>query len=176
MSEANCSAIGCDLPVDSLGLCVAHYTRKVRGKTYQCKICGAELPIGRKTVCSDACKHESAKANSRKNALRYHRINRAMCNAKHRNYLLKSKFGIDSRIYKSMSVAQNGLCAICGKACSTGRRLAVDHDHASNSVRGLLCTNCNQGIWKFFDKPELLRAAAEYLDLHATAGHGLIGA
>ena len=44
-----------------------------------------------------------------------------------------------------MFEAQGGLCAICHKPQTT-RKLAVDHDHESGLIRGLLCTRCNCDI------------------------------
>lgn len=55
-------------------------------------------------------------------------------------------------------------CQICGKECSTGRRLAVDHDHKTGTVRGVLCRDHNVGLGLFGDDPALLRAAADYLE------------
>jgi len=51
-------------------------------------------------------------------------------------------------------------CAICRRSA---RRLAVDHDHQTNVVRGLLCTPCNQGLGMFRDSVALLRGAIAYL-------------
>lgn len=57
----------------------------------------------------------------------------------------------------------NGKCAICGKV--PGRRnLALDHDHSTGKIRGLLCTQCNAGLGMFKDNKELLKKAIEYLD------------
>jgi hypothetical protein len=59
--------------------------------------------------------------------------------------------------------AQDGRCAICGAERGT-RRLAIDHDHTTGFIRGLLCVRCNTGLGSFRDDPELLRKAIEYLD------------
>ncbi len=81
----------------------------------------------------------------------------------HREYNLKTRFGITQEDYESMLAAIPG-CAICGHAPAPGeRRLVVDHNHKTGRVRGLLCSECNFGIGKFEDKPELLIAAIEYL-------------
>lgn len=64
-----------------------------------------------------------------------------------------------------MKVAQKGCCALCGTDTPGGNGdFAVDHDHETGIVRKLLCFNCNIGIGKFRDNPELLRKAAEYLE------------
>lgn len=55
---------------------------------------------------------------------------------------------------------QHKSCEICG---SNGR-LTVDHCHKNNFIRGVLCHPCNMGIGHFKDKPNLLRAAADYLE------------
>jgi len=51
--------------------------------------------------------------------------------------------GITISDYKLLLEKQNGSCAICDLECSTGRRLAIDHDHKTGKVRGLLCYSCN---------------------------------
>ncbi|PYQ17504.1 MAG: hypothetical protein DMF80_00495 [Acidobacteria bacterium] len=48
-----------------------------------------------------------------------------------------------------MLVDQKERCAICRKACGTGRRLAVDHDHQTGRVRGLLCFRCNTALARY---------------------------
>lgn len=59
-------------------------------------------------------------------------------------------------------------CAICGKPETAKnqygiKNLAVDHDHTTGQVRGLLCMQCNQMIGKAGDNPDVLEAAAQYL-------------
>jgi hypothetical protein len=58
---------------------------------------------------------------------------------------------------------QNDVCAICFKECMFGKRLAVDHCHATGKVRGLLCSRCDTSIGKFEDSIELLESANKYL-------------
>ena len=61
---------------------------------------------------------------------------------------LKYKYGIDRAGYDRMLKEQDGACRICRKKPRT-RRLAVDHDHKTNEVRGLLCSRCNEGLGRF---------------------------
>ena len=64
--------------------------------------------------------------------------------------------------YSAMLERQGGVCAIC-KEKPKGSRLAVDHIHGTDKVRGLLCNLCNQGLGLFRDDPDRLLAAMEYL-------------
>ena len=58
-------------------------------------------------------------------------------------------------------VAQHKVCEICGK--KDYRSLCVDHCHKTNKLRGVLCSTCNAGVGQFFDNPDLLIKASEYL-------------
>lgn len=86
------------------------------------------------------------------------------------NTYLKSVYGITLKQYEELAAAQGGRCAICHdeKFGRRGvRRFAVDHDHKTGKVRGLLCGRCNVGLG-LFDTEEKLLAAVAYL---ATGGH-----
>lgn len=77
---------------------------------------------------------------------------------------LRSKYGIGAEDYAERLAAQNGACAICCvSAEALGETLAVDHDHSTGSIRGLLCAKCNRMLGCAKDRPEVLRAGAEYL-------------
>lgn len=73
--------------------------------------------------------------------------------------------------YDRLLNLQGGGCAICG-AFPTERSLAVDHDHDTGRIRGLLCMRCNTGIGHFEDSIPLLEAAIDYLeDIPVDASH-----
>jgi hypothetical protein len=59
---------------------------------------------------------------------------------------------------------QGGCCAICGTDTpGTSGIFAVDHDHKTGKVRGLLCRSCNVGIGNLGDDPKRLKEAIRYL-------------
>lgn len=76
---------------------------------------------------------------------------------------LKSLYGLTLEEYDALLASQDGACAICKKKPTT-KMLAVDHDHNTNRVRGLLCSNCNQALGQFGDDPSLIQKAINYLE------------
>ena len=66
--------------------------------------------------------------------------------------------------YDQLKEAQGGVCAICQKATGVRKKLAVDHDHKTEHVRGLLCGPCNKLLGFARDNPEFFRRAANYLE------------
>jgi hypothetical protein len=60
------------------------------------------------------------------------------------NVELIRKYGITLETYVLLFEKQKGRCAICGRSQKDfKRRLAVDHDHETGKIRGLLCVGCN---------------------------------
>lgn len=84
--------------------------------------------------------------------------------AAHGRYVDRT-YDISAEEYKILYEAQGGRCAICRRATGATRKLAVDHDHKTGKVRGLLCKPCNRYGLGFFarDNPEVLERAAAYL-------------
>ncbi len=84
---------------------------------------------------------------------------------------LKRKFGITLSEYNKIFKEQNGCCAICNNPeieldhrDNEIRDLAVDHNHITKEVRGLLCGKCNKGIGLLQDSIQLLNSAIVYLN------------
>jgi hypothetical protein len=80
---------------------------------------------------------------------------------------------LNARSYDALLASQGGMCKICGISPSVLKKaLVIDHDHdccksgesCGKCIRGLLCQLCNDGLGRYRDKPELLRAAAAYLE------------
>jgi hypothetical protein len=100
-----------------------------------------------------------------------YKINRKIYNAKpevkrkNKKYSLKQKFGITPKQYNEMFIKQNGCCAICKKPQIEFKlALAVDHDHKTNEIRGLLCGNCNRLLGYSKDNEKTLLNAIQYLN------------
>lgn len=152
-----CTEPDCHGEVKAKGLCKMHYARLLRhghlsnkARTrpgVECSIEGCVLHVYAKGVCH----------------VHYMRKRK-----------MREKFGMSTEEVAALSASQNGACAICLGTSSridgrSGRQhaLAVDHDHATGKVRGLLCDKCNSGIGLLRDDPKILAAAIAYLDRHA---------
>lgn len=86
---------------------------------------------------------------------------RLKARANKHNSHLRLMYGIDAKEYAKMLRAQNGTCKICRRPPQT-KRLAVDHDHNTGEIRGLLCFKCNSTLgWL----EKYLRDYREYLSI-----------
>lgn len=140
-----------------------------------CDICDGPVSGHRsKRYCSDVCKREARAAymrewrekNTERVAAYEHRRDRSVEN---RATSLRVNYGISVEDYERMLSEQEERCAICGRpetalgAHGEVKRLAVDHDHETGIVRGLLCARCNVGIGLMNHDPMVLAAAIAYL-------------
>lgn len=87
----------------------------------------------------------------------------------YRDRMRRAMYGLPIGAFELLLEMQDGKCAICGatESTKTGRALSVDHSEETRDIRGLLCTNCNQGIGNFKHSVDLLQAAINYLLLDA---------
>ena len=75
---------------------------------------------------------------------------------------LKVNYGITEDQYLELLSLQEGGCAICGKTIEEeGRNLAVDHNHKTGEIRGLLCAYHNHRVVGKWTDVELLQKVLE---------------
>ena len=140
------------------------YSRAADGTLKKvCSRCGRRLSVEhfhrhRHSRYVAACK-DCMKA-ARANATRREQMRQASRRGQLRRY------GLTEERYEEMLNAQGGRCKICGTTdhLEKNRLLCVDHDHCTGGVRGLLCGHCNRMLGAARDRPELLLAAAIYLE------------
>ncbi len=155
-----------------------------------CIQCGNEFESRhwRKQACSNACKvaYQNSQRPTTQNEWRdctvcgtrfqpkqKRGVGRSYCSVSCRSrvrYLRNRDTLLRKEVdYDAMADAQDHKCAICGEPESVlgrsgkRRKLAVDHCHSTETVRGLLCMSCNTGLGGFRDDPARLRAAITYL-------------
>lgn len=131
----------------------------------RCCVCGEEKALeefyphrnradGRQTYCK-LCDH--ARTNRR---VKTDPAYRETARKWERSSRIKRNYGLTVEEYDEIMV---GPCGICGIEDDVKH---LDHCHATGTVRGPLCQNCNRALGQFKDSPELLRKAAEYLEAH----------
>ena len=123
-----------------------NYKAKKDGKSYRCKCCD---DLARKKWAID--NPETAHRSQRERNLRH-------------------KYGISLKEYQTLLEKQGYACAICGttenkvvKGHNASLNFAVDHDHITGSVRGLLCNQCNRGLGMIGDTREAVEKVLKYL-------------
>ena len=98
----------------------------------------------------------------RKNAER-RAANPVRAKALRRKHEIKYKYGVPVEIVDRM-IAETPACPICGRAFGLGMSgSAVDHDHDTGAIRGILCRRCNAAIGALGDSIAGLGLAIEYL-------------
>lgn len=165
-------------------------SRTSRGFKYKCKICKQAENLkykakNRKILCE---KNKEYKKNNRDVVNDWQRQDRLKNPEKYLSYEKERRLknwkknsvneslrtlGCTKEKYELLILTQENKCAICnkeetkksrtpGKIC----RLAIDHNHDTLKIRGLLCHECNTGLGKFKDSKDLLLKAIEYLKKH----------
>lgn len=140
--------------------------------TKACSVCKKEkllqefhkqkhVKSGRRSSCK-ACRtaYEYSLPRVKEYTKKYYKAHKE----KFRDYHLFSKYKVTQEEYNNMLDSQGGVCAICGGMQDKRyKNFAVDHDHTTGVVRGLLCNNCNAGLGYLKDSVTVILAAAQYL-------------
>jgi len=108
---------------------------------------------GRNTYCK-TCAIQYKKEYYRKNK------------PKIREYALQKRYKITQVEFDTLLKQQDNCCACCGvtKPDRTRENLAVDHNHTTGKVRGLLCTRCNTVLGLVRDSPQILSNLIKYIE------------
>jgi len=106
-----------------------------------CAGCDNELVGRQRKWCSEQCSKDGARA-----------------------VRLATIFNLTPDEYDTILEHQGGVCAICSRPPKPGKRLAVDHDHKTGYVRGLLCFMCNKRVLGARSADVLVKTAAYVTD------------
>ena len=123
----------------------------------RCKDCAREDPSGVQA------KNRPAPHPGPRCATHHRLFKNQQKKANHERRVVKT-YDLEAGDYDRLYAEQDGKCAICQWATGKTKRLAVDHDHDTNLVRGLLCGPCNKLVGYFKNSPETFRRAAAYLE------------
>ncbi len=78
---------------------------------------------------------------------------------------IRRRYGITAEQYQELLEKQNHCCTVCLKHQDSFKfRLAVDHNHKTGAVRGLLCINCNHRLVGRHVDGAMLRRMADYVE------------
>lgn len=125
-----------------------------------------------KRICR-ACENLAARKWSKENPEKVRKIKkRNYTPEKGRKNRLMHKWKMTLHDYNLIMQTQNYGCGICGRkenlihSSGVKQDFAVDHDHDTGKIRGLLCDLCNKGIGMFKDRSDFLLFAHDYLKRH----------
>ncbi len=178
MKNIICKVKSCNKPSRTKQLCDMHYTRTYRygqleipfseveeyaqNGAYKCQSCS--LFKDRLDFSSDKSTKYGVCAYCKQCHSKKQKKSYSENKTRHKNSSLKSRFGITLKQYNVLLSKQNFRCAICLRSeIDNGKSLAVDHNHTTGAIRGLLCIKCNFGIGQFEDNTELLKKTIRYL-------------
>ena len=115
----------------------------------KCKVCENNITKARyANLTTEERKSYYSKSNAKKDY--------------HKDYRLKTKYGITLNQFNEMYEQQNGCCSICNTYVPDNK-IVVDHHHKSGIVRKLLCHNCNVVLGHAKEDPNILLKCVEYL-------------
>ena len=153
---------------------LTEFHKKVGGNGYRsaCKVCRNQSESRAQRYAQNPEKNRARKLAWAKAHPEY--IQRKKLRDKELGYYKRYQVSRRSD-YQAILTSQDGKCAICGADRDRvgDKSLALDHDHATGEIRGILCHSCNTGLGLFQDDPARLREAANYLEKYRETGEVL---
>lgn len=125
----------------------------------------------KKHKCLDCSKFVSYRAKRCRDCNGIHKKIHENLKEYQRDWQRKKKYNLEPGEFDVFWQANYGKCYLCGKLMEMPQNkqgqsldtVAIDHDHKTGIVRGLLCFSCNKGLGYFKDNIELLKKAIKYL-------------
>jgi hypothetical protein len=134
----------------------------------ECKVCRAAYAKRYREKNREQLKAKSREywnanlaENNAKARQRYH-ADPLKYNRKNKSCRLKREYGLTIDEWEALFESQSRSCVICGTTESSPY-WHTDHCHSTNTVRAILCFQCNTGLGHFRDRPELLLLAHAYM-------------
>lgn len=145
--------------------------KKIRPYPKVCAFCEENFLGDKKNskYCSSTCRYAwQARNQSEKTKLRrqeYQKKWGTLNWQRKREYMLEYTYGITNAQYEKLLAEQDFRCAVCKRPeTDFGRKLAVDHDHKTSEIFGLLCQVCNHTLIGRYRDPAIFLAASKYLE------------
>lgn len=157
LTEKTCSRCGLTKPVNAFGT-YRDAKQPVNGWRYyaRCRECARE-------TARDYGVADRERRNDRLRDWRSQNRDSARDNDDRKR--TKHKYGITVAERERIFEAQDRRCAICGRRV----RLVLDHDHATDRVRGGLCNRCNVRLGFIEHEPDPVSAAMRVAPDHVTS-------
>jgi hypothetical protein len=155
MKDRTCSRKDCSEKYKAKGLCNTHYERQRLGLDLDTPI--RQYETGERLCKTPGCGKPRECSGTYCSAC-YYRTRKRLY-----------RYGLTHEQFEEMLTGQGDRCAVCGTDTPKGSHgfgWSVDHDHVTGQIRGILCGYCNQGIGMLKDDPDVLTAAAKYLQQH----------
>jgi len=113
----------------------------------------------------ELCRQRTRASRARRKAqgIEWYQLNKEKRDEYNRKHKLKLNYGISVEQYELLIDVQNGRCAICGDLPGK-RRLAVDHNHQTGKIRGLLCHRCNTALGNLRENIDIMNKMIGYIN------------
>lgn len=171
-----CQHGGCDRAAKTKGFCKAHYNQfrqwgftsdlaPPRTRYAECAEDGCGVLVPSKADVSPHCEEHRERCavldcEAPRSPQTVLCVRHKQLDAQHR-----SSYGI-GLLDRLSEEAKSKCCPICGRVPG---KLHLDHDHETGEHRDYLCGPCNRALGLMQDDPEVLRAAAAYIEKHRNA-------
>lgn len=178
-----CGVDACRDPFLARGYCKRHYRRfmKYGDPEYVvprdkkpaklgnrvCNKCHTEKPLEEFHKNSKSSEGRTRECKTCLNQYRatWNRENAARTKVTRRRNLVRSKYGDDGLILQH-KIEAGAVCEACGEKRN---RMAIDHNHKSGAIRGILCSNCNTALGLLAEDFDRFTALMDYLRKHQMA-------